>query len=454
MLKRAAKIGFVLLASPTEAAQERIRRIAEDSRKYIQKQEGLQLFCPDEPVMTLDDAARASSLFRRSEVDALVIQHGTASPVGLTAELARDVGAPLAMWGIPEAPLDGNTLTCGSMTGLIAHSAALTRIGRRFSFVHGLADSEEARRQLDKFIRTVVVRAALRRSKVAFVGYKFESLSSAVDELLIKNLLGVDIEHVALADVIRRIDALPDEEIEADISELRSSGCLVDAKDAAALRRSCAAFTALKKILVENDCDAAAIKCRPQLIETYKLGMEAVCSRLTDAGIPAACGGDIDGALTMLVQLAYTERPAFLADWIQRDEKTNQALFWHDGSAPATLANPKFEARLEDAPRNEGNVAFDFPLKSGQVTIARLLNCGGRYKMLVARGRAVEPTTTVKGTHVSVRFEAPVQNVLEAILAHGFPQHYSIVYEDIKAEIVEFANQLAIEVVSPGSDKS
>lgn len=453
MLEKAGRIGFALLASPLQAAQERIRRIAEDSKKYIQKQEGLQLFCPDEPVMTPNAAARAASLFKRSEVDAIVIQHGTASPADLTIELVRDVNAPLAMWGIPEAPFDGSTAVCGSMTGLIAHTAALTRIGRRFSFVHGLADSEEARKQLDKFIRTVLVRAGLRRAKVAMVGYKSGSLASPVDELLIKDLFGIGVEHVSLADVIRRVDALPDEEIEKDVSELRSSDCVVQTQDAAALRRSCAAFTALKKILIDNNFDAAAVKYRPELVETYKFGMAAVCSRLTDAGIPAAPEGDVDGALTMLVQLAYTERPAFLADWIQRDEKTNQALFWHDGTAPATLANPKFQAAIRSSARDEGNVAFDFPLKSGNVTVARLLNCGGRYKMLVALGRAVEPAAALSGTHVSVRFESPVQAVLGAIIAHGFSQHFSIVYEDIKAEIIELADQLGIEIVSPGSEE-
>ena len=188
MLEKAGKIGFALLASPLQAAQERIRRIAEDSRKYIQKQEGLQLFCPDEPVMTPDDAARAASLFKRSEVDAIVIQHGTASPTDLTIELVRDVNAPLAVWGIPEAPFDGGTTICGSMTGLIAHTAALTRISRRFSFVHGLADSEEARKQLDKFIRTVLVRAGLRRAKIALVGHKSPSLAGPVDDEALREM--------------------------------------------------------------------------------------------------------------------------------------------------------------------------------------------------------------------------------------------------------------------------
>ncbi len=451
MPRKAGRIGFALLASPNRTAQERARKIAEDSRKYVQKQEGIELFCLDEPVMTLEDASRAASLFKRSEADAVVIQHGTASPDGLTIELTRDLKAPLAVWGIPEPPFDGGTITCGSMTGLLAHTAALTGIGRPFTFVYGLPDSEGARKQLDKFIRTAVVRRELRSAKIALIGYGEPGcLAGTFDPLAIKDIFGVEVAHVALSDVISQVNDLSDKEIEADLREFRSQEHLVEAVDSDALRRSCAAFAALKKMLLRDDFAAAAVKCRPEL-ETQKLGMGVVCSRLTDAGIPASCEGDVDGALTMLIEQAYTARPTFLADWVQRDEKSNQVLFWHDGTAPASLANPKFQPKVADSPQGDGNAIFDFPLKVGGVTLARMLSRRGKYKLLVTRGRAVEPPQQVKGTHVAIRFEAPVQNLLGAMLTHGFPQHYSIVYENIKDEFIELARQLDIEVVSPQS---
>jgi len=443
------------LASPGHTALERIRKVAEDSRKYIQKREGIDLFCLDEPVMTLDDATRAASLFRRSEVDAVVVQHGTHSPASLSVELIRDLEVPLAAWAVPEAPFDGSQVPCGGMTSLLAHAAALAGIGRRFTFVQGLADSEEARKQLDRFIRATLVRGALRRAKIALVGYPSTTcLGCAFDKLAIKDLLGIEIDHIALSDVIEEVNALPDEEIEADMTELRSHDHLVEVSDPGALRRSCAAFAAIRKILVRGGFAAAAIKCRPELIGTHKLGMSAVCSRLTDAGIPACSEGDVDGALTMLVQQAYTGRPTFLADWVQRDDKTNQVLFWHEGTAPTSLANPKFQPKITNGYRDEDNVVFEFPLKSGEVTVARLLPRDGRYRMLVAGGRAVEPPQALKGTHVSIRFEAAAQKLLATILEHGFPQHYAIVYEDIKDEIIELAYQVGIEVISPEPDET
>jgi L-fucose isomerase-like protein len=336
------------------------------------------------------------------------------------------------------------------LAGLLAHTAALTGMGRRFTFVYGLPDSEEARKQLDRFIRTILVRRALRWAKIALVGCDSPgSFAGASDRLGIKNLFGSEIQHVALSTLLEQIRTLTDKEIEEDVRELRSADYVVEVSDLHAVRRSCTAYSAVKKILVQGGFAAAAIKCRPELIDVHKLGMYAVCSQLTDSGMPANCDGDVDAALTMLIQHAYTGRPPFCANWIQRDDKTNQVLFWSGGSAPASLINPKFQPRITDGSPVRENVAFDFPLKTGDVTAARLCWHAGRCKLLVARGRAVEPPAPVKGTHVSIRFEAPVQALLGAILKHGFPQGYCIVYEDIKDEMIELADQLGIEAISP-----
>jgi len=434
----------VWLASPGRAALDRARRIAEDSKKYIQKREGIELFSAEDPVMTLDDASRAVSLLKRSEVDALVIQHGTYAPAHLSPELVRDFNVPVAVWGIPEVPLDPSPLNCGSMMGLLGHAAALTSMGRRFRFVYGLPDSEEARRDLDRFVKAIIVRRGMRQAKVAVIG-----CPAPFDELAIKDILGSSICHVPIGDVARQLNSLQKGEIDADLSDLTSQGCVLDVQDAEAVRRCCASHAAIRKIVAANDCSALAAQCSVELADGREIGICTVSSRLTNDGIPASCEGDVDGALTMLIQNLYTGRPPFFADWVQRDEKNNQVLFGHCGSAPLSLANPRSEPKVAESNGGKDNVIFDFPLKTGDVTLARLQRSRGRYKIFVVQGRAVETAATMKGNYVNVRFEVPVRTLLDTLLKHGFPQHFSIVYEDIGNEIIEFAEQAGIEAVSP-----
>jgi len=477
LLKRSANIGLALLALPTQAGDsppaatgpraagptaapitattvqantDRARRVAEESRKYIQKQEGIELFCFDEPIFDIEDARRAASLFRRSGVDAVVVLHGGATPFALTLELLHELTVPVALWGIPEPQYDGTPVTCGSMAGLISHAAALTALGRKFTFVYGLADSAEARRQLDKFILTTIVRRALRGASIAMVGAGgTEFAPFQFDESAVRSCFGTLVKHVALSSVLDEMEALTSRELEESEQELQSQDYVVDTSDLDAVRRAGRAYGALKRILERGDFAAATLKARPELIDEHKLGMHAVCSRLTDTGIPTTCGGDIDGALTMLLLHACTGRPPFLGDWIQRDEKTNQVLFWSPGSAAASLVNPKHPLKIVSGLPTAENVGFSFPLKTGEVTVARLLCRRGKYKLLVARGRAVEPAIHLKGTYVTIRTQPPVQHMLTTILDHGFPHQYGIVYDDIKDELIELARQMSIEVVAP-----
>ena len=434
----------------TQAPNERARKVAEDSRKYLLKREGVEVVAPENAIASVDDALRAASLFRQSELDGLVIQHGSFSPASLSVELVCEAHVPVAMWGIPEAHIEPNPLNCGSMTSLLSHAAALTESGCRFTFVHGLPDVEEARRDIDRFVRTAMVRRALRFAKVVVIGHTLSGCPAChFDESEIRRMFGIQIQHVDLSEVFRCISDLGKGEVDDDLAELRSRDLLLEGCDADALRRSCAAHAAVRKIVASSEFVAVAMRCCPEMLENHKLGICAVGSRLTDAGIPASCETDVNAALTMLVQHLYTGRPPFFADWIQRDEKTNQVLFWHCGNAPASLVNPRFEPRVVSVPRCKDSIAFDFPLKTGEVTIARLQQTQGRCKMLIASGRAVETPPSMKGTYVNVKFEPPVRRLLDSILRHGFPQHFSIVYEDIGSELLELAGQLGIEAIMP-----
>jgi len=439
------------MPGPTvQAGIDRARRMADESRKYIQKQEGVDLLCPDEPIFSVEDAQRAAASFRRSEIDALVILHGGATPATLTADLVRDLNVPLALWGIPEPQYDGTPVTCGSMSGLISHAAMLKGLDRQFTFVYGLADSLEARQQLDKFIEAVVVRRALRGASIALLGAGVGGCTPYhFDETAIRSYFGTTVRHVSLSTLLESIEVLTPEQIHADRQELQSQEYVLETSDHDALRRAGHAYAALKRILQRGNFAAVTARCRPELIDEHRLGMYAVCSQLTDGGLPATCGGDIDGALTMLLLHAYTGRPPFFADWIQRDEKTNQVLFWSPGTAAASLVNPKFPQKIDTGLPTDGNIGFSFPLKTGDVTLARLLGRSGKYRLLVVRGRAVEPNIILKGTYVTIRVNTPVQRLLSAILEHGFPHQYAIVYDDIRDELIEFARQSSIEVVAP-----
>ncbi|HUU69846.1 MAG TPA: hypothetical protein VM186_09990, partial [Planctomycetota bacterium] len=288
-----------------------------------------------------------------------------------------------------------------------------------------------------------------RLAAIALIGRPAGCYPCIVDDLAIKNIFGIEVNHVGIAEVLSQVRSLKQDEIDADLRSVRSGDYLIEASDADAVRRSCSAHLALRMIADRRGLSALAVNCMPELIDDQKLSICAAAARLTDAGIPTACSGDIDGALTMLIEHMYTGRPPFYADWLQRDEKNNVVTFWNCGNAPASLVSPRFEPKISDSPSGKDNVIFDFPLKTGEVTLARLQWLRGAYRMLLLAGRAVETLPALKGTFVNIRFEPPVRSLLETFLRYGFPQHVSIVYEDIEDDLKELAAQAGIEVVAP-----
>jgi len=444
ILKKSGRIGFVFLAT-SGPGMERARRVAEDAKKYIQKREGLSLFCLDEPVMKREDAARAASFLKRSEIDALVIFHGTHSASMLTAEIVRDLHVPLAVWGVPE-PADAPPYACASMLGLLGHAADLTGMKRRFTFAYGLPDSEEARREIDRFLRTVVVRRALRNANIGILGIPAPGEAGSIDELSVKQAFGCEIQQLSLFDIERRVEAVTEELIEAEQIRLQKEDYEFAATEPETLKRACAALIATRGCLEDNEIAALATRW-PQLLHEYRYSPCFMSAMLTESGLPAVSEADANGIIMMLVQHLFTGRPPFHANWVQRDEKNNSVFYWNSGSAPPALVNPRFKPKISDFYQGPENIAFDFPLKTGDVTVSALVCRHGRYKMLIAGGRAIEQTSPTKGAYLNVRFEAPVGRLLDIILEHGFAQHYCIVHEDIEDDLAEFARQLDIEVV-------
>ena len=112
---------------------------------------------------------------------------------------------------------------------------------------------------------------------------------------------------------------------------------------------------------------------------------------LIDEGIPVSCETDINGAVTSVMMQAVTlgDSASFFADLtIRHPENDNAELLWHCGPFPYSLREPSCSPFLVDG---RGR----FPLKQGEITLARFDDINGRYTVVAVEGRSVEgPATT------------------------------------------------------------
>jgi L-fucose isomerase-like protein len=263
---------------------------------------------------------------------------------------------------------------------------------------------------------------------------------------------------VSLADVFNSACILPDTdacvqavvkdlELKADVSSVNMDSLIKIAKLECTLR----------KFAEEKQITCMGLQCWTAIQEVFGVCPCTAMGRLTEKGLMAACEVDIYGALTMLIQYLASLKitPPHFIDWtIQHQEKENVFLAWHCGNAPPSLASEKCPPILTShsilirtlrPDIVEGTL--EFQLKHGPVTICRLQEYNGKFKMLVTKGKIVQSSQKLRGSWSWVEV-TNLQLLYRVLVEEGFPHHASMIHGDYTEAITDACKFLGIEVIT------
>lgn len=204
---------------------------------------------------------------------------------------------------------------------------------------------------------------------------------------------------------------------------------------------------ALKDAVGEVKAAAVAVRCWPEFFNEYGAAACSTLSHFVEDGIPVACEADSLGAVTMLVQHYLTGFPTYLADLVYAHRGCNTCTFRHCGVGAFSLAPERTGPVAGVQPNRNFGVALNNALKSGPVTIARLGQSAGGFRMLIFRGETLDTPNRFTGTSVEIRLEKPVQEALDTVIYGGFEHHFSLVWKDIAAELVEMCSLMNIPFI-------
>lgn len=90
---------------------------------------------------------------------------------------------------------------------------------------------------------------------------------------------------------------------------------------------------------------------------------------------------------------------------------------------------------------------YEFPLKPGRVTFARVSQARGEIKLVIAGGEMLRRPKSFTGTSGVVAFDAPAGTVMARIMGAAVEHHAALVYGDYRAELHAVAQALRIPVV-------
>lgn len=437
-MKQIVNIGVVCLVCKTfdwEAALE----IFQDIQKQLQTIENVKWEFITAPVIEAEDARAAGKELAGKDLDGLVVISGTFHLGHLALEMVRAVGRPVLLWGLPELPYNGGKIRLNSVCGVNLNASNLYKGGIRNYHVTIGRDIDTV------WIDALRIIRALREAKVAIAGahaHGFFNLN--IDALNIWRDLGLLVDHYELSDIYNQPVA------GAQIAQRKTQ--LMKAFDTSGITREqldkVAELSAkLSCFLDTNNITALALRCWPEFARDFGIAPCAAMSLLQSEDRIIACEGDVEGALSMLVQQALGARTPFLADLSQVDLERDFALLWHCGVAPCNLWDGLCACSLDTYFAGGKGVTADFVLKSGDLSLLRLDSAGRDIRLFLQRAEAVPMDKELRGTYAKVKFPNGVKVVLDKVVDNGIAHHISVVYGDYIRPLEILAKIMGWQVV-------
>lgn len=441
------KVGFITTMSGRWPEELPSRRLKEYGEWLDANLKDVEIVKYDQIINTPDITYKAAEELKKANVDIIVMVYGAFTGDDISIAMAEKVGVPVILWAPYEEKWDKNDrLYANALVALTMNAASLNRLELPYHAVYGSKEDEVAANKVKSIVNADRVIKVLKNTCLGLYGYRPTAFyNSAFDEGLIRKTFGIRMEETDLKVIFDRMQQLDQEEVDKDREFVKATYLQGDIPDEHWENHS-RLYLAMKQIQSEYAYHYATIKCWPEMgqLKTTPCG---VLGRLADDGVHVGCEGDIDAMIAAIIQNQLTKQPTFITDMINIDPKENTMTFWHCGNAAGSLHNKKYQSTLANHPLAGQGTALWGPLKVGNVTIARLCNIHGKYKLFVMKGEAIDTDIHTKGTMALVKINTPVKEAVARIIEEGIPHHYSVVWEDVRDEMVEIAKHLNIEVI-------
>lgn len=404
---------------------------------------GFSIIAPDGLVTSIDEAASAVRLLNNNPIDALLVLQTTFADSTMIMHLAEAIEAPLIMWAIPEAP-NGERLRLNSLCGINLGGHALKRAGFHYDYIYAPPDDSAALDKISAITSAGHVRNRLKTARIGRIGDHPDGFDTCqFDAETLQDLFGVEIIQFGLNTFFERVRQADPSAVDAVLNDLQLEN--LDQMDQGALRGTLSTYVTLRAIAEEYELDGFAVRCWPQFFTELGCAACGALSMMNNDLLPCSCETDINGAITQLILQWMSDTPVFGSDMVSFDEDT--AVLWHCGKAPLALANPKDQPRATLHTNRQKPLLMEFTLKPGRVTLARISEATGDYRLVIGGGEMVEAPMSFTGTSGVVRFDRPARDVLDTILSEGLEHHLALTYDDYVPALRALGQQLNIPIL-------
>jgi L-fucose isomerase-like protein len=445
-------------------------------------QAGLHVVGGDTLIMDADGATHAQQTLHAAEYDLLVLLQASFADSSMAVALAEIAAArriPVLLWAVPEARAGGR-LRLNSLCGinLAGHALMLRRIA--YDYLLTPADDPAAVTKVATLARAGRALRTLHGAAVGVVGEHPAGFDTcAYDAGDLAAIFGMHIQPTALADTLTEAAAANATVRDHFVERVTAFAPNVAELDPTAVRGTAGVYHALRTLIDASQLSGVAVRCWPEFFTELGCAACGAMSVLNEEQRPASCEADVNGTVTSLLLQALAGAPAFITDLVSIEAASDSGVLWHCGLAPVSMADPDSAILGTLHSNRKLPLLFEFPLKPGRVTVARLhrrapdngaevqspksevrsldprlrtqdsglrtLDSG--YQLVIGGGEMVRAPKSFTGTSGVLRFDRPATQVFDTIMRLGLEHHVSIVYGDYREELRSVARLAGLPVV-------
>jgi L-fucose isomerase-like protein len=447
----APTVALVSIARPTfdvplaqAVAQTAAAQIAAGGMKLTGPQAAL--------IMDAAGVEAALAQLARADFDLLVLLQASFADSTMAVQLAAVAQAarvPILLWAVPDSR-DGGRLRLNSLCGINLAGHALTLRGIPYDYLLAPADDDAAAHKIGVLARAGQALRRLRGATLGLVGQHpagFDTCAYEADDLA--RLFGVGVAEIELDAILQAARQAPEAPRQAFLARAGAAAHNISDMDVAATRGTAGVYVALQGAVAERGLAGVAVRCWPEFFTELGCAACGAMSLLNQDRCPASCEADVNGTLTSLLLQTLSGGPAFITDLVSIEAESDSGVFWHCGLAPFDMADPQVGVAATVHSNRKLPLLFEFPLKPGRITLARLHRCTGAgcYQLVIGGGEMVRAERPFGGACGVVRFDQAAPVVLDRILAAGLEHHFSITYGDVRAELAAAARLVGLPVL-------
>ena len=133
--------------------------------------------------------------------------------------------------------------------------------------------------------------------------------------------------------------------------------------DGDATRGTLGSYVTLDALTQEDNLSGMAVRCWPEFFTDLGCSACGAMSLLSDQMTPCSCEADVNGTITQLILGWISGEPAFGSDLVSFDVDADEAVLWHCGLAPLSMADPDAQPEATIHSNRRLPLLMQFPLK-------------------------------------------------------------------------------------------